>query len=86
MWLPVYDDQGRQTGKKSNVVYAIDLVRGLDVYSVDVPGDGHGASPQPGVSPERSAVDRAAEGVLPLGLLGVALALTVAVRRRGRRA
>jgi hypothetical protein len=86
MWLPVYNDQGRQTGKKSNVVYAIDLVRGLDVYSVDVPGDGHGASPQPGVSPERSAVDRAAEGVLPLGLLGVALALTVAVRRRGRRA
>ena len=38
MWVPVYDRTGHQTGAKSNVVYSIDLVRGLDVYAVDVPG------------------------------------------------
>ena len=30
MWVPVYDERGRQTGERSNVLYAIDLVRGLD--------------------------------------------------------
>ena len=39
MWVPVYDRAGHQTGRTSNVAYAIDLVRGLDVYAVDVPGD-----------------------------------------------
>ena len=40
MWVPRYDASGRADRRDSNVVYAIDLVRGLDVYSVDVPGDG----------------------------------------------
>jgi hypothetical protein len=84
MWVPVYDAQGRQTGRKSNVVYAIDLVRGLDVYSVDVPGDGRGSAPSPEVTSRRSVVDRAADGVVPLGLVGGALGLTIAVRRRAR--
>ena len=84
MWLPVYDDQGRQTGRKSNVAYSIDLVRGLDVYSVDVPGDGRGSEPDPAVSPARTAVDDATGAVLPLGLVGGAIALAVAVRRRPR--
>ena len=35
----------QETGRKTNVVYSIDLVRGLDVYAVDVPGDGRGALP-----------------------------------------
>jgi hypothetical protein len=84
MWVPVYDDRGRQTGRKSNVVYAIDLVRGLDVYSVNVPGDGRGATPSPEVSPSGSAIDRAAGSALPLGLVGGAIALTLAARRRTR--
>ena len=32
MWLPVYDRRGHLSGRTSNVVYSIDLVRGLDVY------------------------------------------------------
>ncbi len=85
MWVPVYDEQGRQTGAKSNVVYSIDLVRGLDVYAVDVPGDGIGAEPSPDVVPRRSMVQRAQDGILPVGLVGGAMALTIAVRRRGHR-
>ncbi len=85
MWLPVYDAQGHQTGKKSNVVYSIDLARGLDVYSVDVPGDGRGAAPDPAVSPDSSATDRAAGAVVPIGLVAGALLLVLAVRRRPQR-
>ena len=84
-WVPIYDADGKQTGHKSNVAYSIDLVRGLDVYVVDL-GDGRGTQPTPGVSPDRSSVQRAAGAVLPIGLVGGALALTVAVRRRTRRA
>jgi hypothetical protein len=86
MWVPAYDASGRQTGRKTNVVYSIDLVRGLDVYAVDVPGDGMGAVPTPGSVPARTTADRARDGVVPLGLVGGAMALAVAVRRRTRRA
>ncbi|MDQ6714619.1 MAG: hypothetical protein M3Z83_00720 [Actinomycetota bacterium] len=37
-WMPVYDTNGRDTGQKTNLVYSVDLVRGLDVYAVDLPG------------------------------------------------
>jgi hypothetical protein len=87
MWVPVYDARGRQTGRKSNVLYAIDLVRGLDVYSVDVPGDGRGAEPSTEVTRRTTAVERAADGVVPIGLVGGAALLTLFVRltrRRGR--
>jgi hypothetical protein len=86
MWVPAYDASGHQTGGKTNVVYSIDLVRGLDVYAVDVPGDGVGAVPSPGSVPSRTTAERARDGVVPLGLVGGAMALTVAVRRRTRRA
>jgi hypothetical protein len=82
MWVPVYDDAGRRTAEKSNVLYSIDLVRGLDVYAVDVPGDGLGAQPWTSVVPARSTADRAADRALPAGLLGAAVALAVGVRRR----
>jgi hypothetical protein len=36
MWLPVYTDDGRRTHRRTGLVYSIDLVRGLDVYDVDV--------------------------------------------------
>lgn len=86
MWVPVYGEDGRRTGATSNVLYSIDLVRGLDVYAVDVPGDGIGALPSGSVVPRRSLADRASDGVLPAGLVGAALAVAVAVRRRGQRA
>ncbi|MFC4786755.1 hypothetical protein ACT8ZV_19925 [Nocardioides sp. MAHUQ-72] len=85
MWVPAYDARGRQTGQKTNVVYSIDLVRGLDVYAVDVPGDGVGAEPEPGSVPSSSTADRAREGAVPLGLVGGAVALALAARRRTRR-
>ncbi len=37
-WAPVYSSTGRQTARQTNVVYSVDLVRGLDVYAVDLPG------------------------------------------------
>ena len=87
MWVPVYDSDGRQTGRTTNVVYSIDLVRGLDVYAVDVPGDGIGATPTPAVvRGSASLADRCSGGCCPLGLIGAALALAIAVRRRARRA
>ncbi len=85
MWVPEYDARGRQTGKDTNVVFAIDLVRGLDVYSVDVPGR-VGLEPTGVGVAQPSLRDRAAASALPVGLVGGTLALVVAVRRRGRRA
>ena len=84
MWVPVYDAKGRRTARTSNVLYSIDLVRGLDVYSVDVPGDGRGAEPSTGGMSTTSVVDRASQAVVPMGLVGGSLVLAVAVRRRRR--
>jgi hypothetical protein len=83
MWLPVYDRSGHRTGRTSNVVYSIDLVRGLDVYVVDVPGDGIGATPTPGVT-RGSDSPLSLSSMLPAGLLGGAVALALGVRRRSR--
>ncbi len=46
-WVPQRDRKGRTTGKKTNVVYTTDLVRGLDVYEVDLPGTEPQESPLP---------------------------------------
>jgi hypothetical protein len=37
-WVPVYNKKGVATGKKTDLVYSVDLVRGLDVYDVELPG------------------------------------------------
>jgi len=84
MWLPVYRD-GERTRRRSNVVYSIDLVRGLDVYAVDVPGDGRrGAVPYDEVT-SRSPRGSAGAAVLPAGVVGAGLLGAVLVRRRTRR-
>jgi hypothetical protein len=36
-WVPVYNKNGTATGKRTNIAYSVDLVRGLDVYAVDLP-------------------------------------------------
>jgi len=84
MWVPQYDAAGEQTGKTSNVVFAIDLVRGLDVYSVDVPGK-VGIEPTRAGVPERTVGDLAAASAVPAGLVFGALGMVMAVRRRTRR-
>jgi len=80
MWLPGYDARGHQTGQKTNVVYSIDLVRGLDVYAVDMPGDGIGAVPPPATSASGSPGLESA----PVTLVAGAALVTVALRRRVR--
>ncbi len=39
-WAPQRNKSGVATGKKTNIVYTVDAVRGLDVYTVDLPGSG----------------------------------------------
>ncbi|MEJ7775112.1 MAG: hypothetical protein WKF72_09920 [Nocardioidaceae bacterium] len=83
MWVPVYKS-GKQTGARTNVLYSIDLIRGLDVYAVDVPGDGRGAVPPRSAGSTPSLAQRAVGGVVPVGLVGGVMALALAVRRRRR--
>ena len=84
MWVPTYGADGTQTGGKSNVVYSIDLVQGLNVYSVDLPGKKFGLDPVTSPGGRTSAGDMSS-AALPVGLVGGALALVVALRRRTRR-
>ncbi len=44
-WMPVYSKAGKMTSKKTNLAYSVDLVRGLDVYRVDLPGSAWDTSP-----------------------------------------
>jgi hypothetical protein len=37
-WVPVYNRKGAMTDQRTNIAYSVDLVRGLDVYTVDLPG------------------------------------------------
>lgn len=37
-WVPQRNKNGVATGSKTNIVYTADFVRGLDVYTVDLPG------------------------------------------------
>ena len=76
MWATVYNKKGVATGKKTNLVYSIDLVRGLDVYAVDVPGDGIGALPSVEPAPTLS--------VAPFALVGGSTVLALLLLRRGR--
>lgn len=76
MWVPRYKD-GRMTARKTQVLYSIDLVRGLDVYRVTLPGQ------TPPKADEPSSPIGA--GVLPLGLVGIALTASAALARRRRR-
>ncbi|GAA1910575.1 hypothetical protein [Nocardioides marmoribigeumensis] len=84
MWAPVYKD-GRQTGRKTSYVYSIDLVRGLDVSRVALPGTT--AARSAASTPAAPAGGRVPGA--PLGLVGAALVsaalLRVAARKAGQR-
>jgi hypothetical protein len=81
MWVPVYKN-GKQTGSKRRLVYSIDLVRGLDVYRVTLPGEKPSAAAPSSTSP---GDDLLGSGALPVGLVGGALALSATLSRRRRR-
>ncbi|MGH3715196.1 MAG: LVIVD repeat-containing protein [Micromonosporaceae bacterium] len=36
-WVPVRNSNGVATGQKTNIVYTADLIRGMDVFTVDLP-------------------------------------------------
>ena len=71
--------QGRaRPRRRTNLIYSVDLVRGLDVYVVDVPGDGLGTVPSVEVGPGLAAA--------PGLVLGGSAVLALLVHRRRRRA
>ena len=37
-WVPDYNRNDVKTDRRTNIAYSVDLVRGLDVYTVDLPG------------------------------------------------
>jgi hypothetical protein len=83
-WVPVFDKSGKQTGRSTNLVYAVDLVRGLDVYAVDLPGS---ASTANAVSLTASSIwgDGGRFGTAtPLALVLTALVGAALLRRRAR--
>ena len=85
MWVPAYDRSGHDTGRKTDLVYSVDLVRGLDVYRVDLPG--HAAAPvlPPVAGSAFPSVDGPGDA-LPAALVLLAMAAAVTLRRRaGRR-
>ena len=83
MWVPVYKS-GRQTGGRTNVLYSIDLVRGLDVYAVDVPGDGRGAVPPSSTTTPGTGLEPTAGVLVPMGLMGGAMLAAAALGRLRR--
>ena len=83
-WVPVYGKNGQDTGKKTNLVYSVDLVRGLDVYAVDLPGSATTTNPVPLTSALDSGLGSRAG--LPGGLVLAACLGAVLLRRRARSA
>jgi len=85
-FVPEYDADGRATGKRSNLVYTADLVRGLDIVEVSLPPDltpnpvgGRGTGPAPAPSPTaRPAPARPAPRPEPLPATGVDVAILLA--------
>ncbi len=76
-WMPVYSKSGKMTSKKTNLAYSVDLVRGIDVYRVDLPGEKFDTNV--------AAFAPTGSGWLPTGsLLGVlgALLAALVIRRR----
>jgi len=84
-WMPVYNKNGVATGKKTNLAYSVDLVRGLDVYAVDMPGGTELTSTISLGSTNPFAVFSWPEDALPISLVVLGLAGFVLVRRRTAR-
>lgn len=81
-WVPVYNSNGIATGKKTNLAYSVDLVRGLDVYAVDLPGGTTLTSTISLGSTNPFAVFSWPEDVLPISLVVMGLGGFLVLRRR----
>jgi hypothetical protein len=80
-WVPRYDRLGRARGR-TNLVYSVDAVRGLDVYRVALPGQKAVAgSPVLGSTSPFGVLD-GPEEALPIALVGLGLVGSAVLRRR----
>ena len=82
MWVPVYRD-GRMTARKTNVVYSIDLVRGLDVYRVALPGTTAAGSAS--VPPVAAPVDGWRTPGVPAAVAALSVLAAALLRIAGRK-
>jgi hypothetical protein len=77
-WVPQRNKNGVATGTKTNIVYTVDAVRGLDVYTVDLPGSTSSTGLLGGFSPLGLPVD---PSVLVLVVGGAAMTVLLGARR-----
>ncbi len=83
-WVPKYNKHGKMTNRKTNLVYAVDLIRGLDVYAVDLPGGSRLTAPaQLGAGNPFTTLTWPRDG-LALTLMLAAFAGVIITRRRVR--
>ena len=80
-WVPVYNKNEVATGKRSNLAYSVDLVRGLDVYQVDLPQSRTSSSGGDLLTPVSGTHLQTSGGALGLGLFA-AIGLRRLQRRR----
>jgi len=87
-WVPKRDANGVATGKKTNIVYTADLVRGIDVFCVELPNQRTCPTlPIGTAAPAGSETAGSVSGsnfVAALPLFGVAVMVGVARRVRRR--
>jgi hypothetical protein len=83
-WVPQRDANGKPTGKKSNIVYTADFVRGIDVLCVELPGQRSCPAPavSAGAATAATASGRAAATALPLVGVVALIGAATAIRRR----
>ena len=81
-WAPVYNKNGVATGRKTNLAYSVDLVRGLDIYAVDLPGGVELSNEIALGSTSPFGVLSWPQDALPISLLVLGLLGSVVLRRR----
>ncbi len=83
-WVPQRDAEGNALRPKTNILYSVDLIRGLDVYRVDLPSkratDPDAATAIASASTESQQM---AVGALALGLAGFVAIGAIRRRRSG---
>ncbi len=80
-WVPVYR-HGRMKAARTNIAYSVDAVRGIDVYSVDLPGSATGAVPGVSLSAATPFGLSWPRDAVPMLLVGAGLLTMVGLRRR----
>ncbi len=85
-WVPVYNKRGVATHRKTNIAYSVDLIRGLDVYAVDLPGRRGGANRVSLASANPFGAFSWPQDALPISLITLGFGGFLILRRRNARA